>query len=334
MIKQVVRENKFAIIFLLVCYCTAGKEVSGQTGVADTEENIRASENGILLGHVTEGSELEILVSRDSWLQIHLEGWVWEPSLQVVDRGEFDLAVSAPEGENIRKDPQGSIIGRLENGTLLKSIEKLSGWVRVERKVWIWAKSVDVQTIESQLEIGSAGMAKRGAEWITLGEKDLPVLNVPNGDTLLTALPHSIFEVLARQGNWAQVSISGWLWAPEISEDVLDLPVLADLGIENLSERSDELEGRVLQWDLQFISIERANGIRSDFRENEPYMLTRLANTEDVFVYVTVSLGVLREVSLLNPMEEIRVVGRLRTVSEQLTQAPILELISLEKVEP
>ena len=87
-----------------------------------------------------------------------------------------------------------------------------------------------------------------------------------------------------------------------------------------------------MQWDLQFISVEEADGIRSDFYQNETFLLTKLANSEDDFVYVTFSKGLEEELTLLTPLDYVRVVGRLRTASEKLTEAPILELISLERV--
>ena len=333
MIRQMARVGQFAVVLSFVCHFTTVEGLFGQIVAVEKEENIRASENGILLGRMTEGSELELLTSRDNWLQVNLEGWVWEESLQAVDTEGFDLTVSASEGENIRNKPQGLIVGRLENGTLLKSVERVSGWIRVERKVWIWSESVDVQTMNMESEADSTKAGKIETEWLTLG-KGLAVLDGPNGDTLVRPQQPSRFEVLARQGNWAQISINGWLWAPETSEDMERLPVLVDVNIDDVSGRSDEFEGRFLQWDLQFVTIEKADRIRSDFYENENFLVTRLANTEDNFIYVAVSPEFFEEVSFLNPMDEVRVVGRLRTASEKLTNAPILELISLERKIP
>ena len=139
MIGQIARVGQFAVVLSFVCNFTPVEGLFAQIAVVDKEENIRASENGILLGQMTEGSELEFLASRDNWLQVNLEGWVWEESLQAVDTDDFDLRVSAAEGENIRNRPQGLIVGRLENGTLLESVERVSGWIRVQRKVGIWS---------------------------------------------------------------------------------------------------------------------------------------------------------------------------------------------------
>jgi len=332
MIGKTSRIYKNAMVLSLGCSFALGQGVAGQAGTVQLDENIRASENGALIGRMNEGLKLMLLASRDNWLQFNLEGWVWEASLQLANRGDFDLVVSAPEGENIRDRPQGTTIGRLKNGTLLRSVEKSSGWVRVERKVWIWAQSVNVKNSSFEATPSDLGTGKGAMEWLTLGERDLPVLDAPNGDTLFRALPHSTLGVLAREGNWAKVTINGWIWAPESSQDLLNLPVIVDVDIGELGQRSEELEGRFLQWDLQFISLEEADGIRSDFYQNEKFLVTRLLNSEDSFIYVTVSPDLTEAVSFLSPLDHVRVVGRLRTVSEKLTEAPVLELISFERI--
>jgi hypothetical protein len=94
----------------------------------------------------------------------------------------------------------------------------------------------------------------------------------------------------------------------------------------------DELRGRVIQWDLQFISLERAENIRTDFYEGEPFLLTRTGDAGGMFVYVAIPPERLREAEGLSPLERIRVVGRLRTGSARLTGSPILELLSLTRI--
>lgn len=332
MIGKASRVYRSAMVLSLGCSFVFGQGLAGQAGIVQLDENIRASENGALLGRINKGLGLKLLTARDSWMQFNLEGWVWEASLQLADRGDFELVVSALEGENIRDRPQGTIIGRLENGTLLESVERNGGWVRVERKVWIWAQSVDMTNDDIEVERSDLGTGGGTIEWLTLGEGSLPILDGPNGDTLFRALPRATLGVLAREGNWAKVTVNGWIWAPEFSQDLMELPVIVDVEMGELGQRPEELEGRFLQWNLQFISMEEADEIRSDFYQNEKFLVTRLVESEDSFIYVTVSPDLIEEVSFLNPLDHFRVVGRLRTSSEKLTEVPILELISFEKI--
>jgi hypothetical protein len=87
--------------------------------------------------------------------------------------------------------------------------------------------------------------------------------------------------------------------------------------------------GRVVAWDLQFISLERAEAIRTDFRQGEPFLLTRYGGPEGPFVYVAVPSERLTEMQGLVPLERISVTARVRTGASALTQAPILDLLSL-----
>ena len=94
----------------------------------------------------------------------------------------------------------------------------------------------------------------------------------------------------------------------------------------------DDYRGEILQWDLQFISLERAEEIRTDFYASEPFLLTRMGDGDEGFVYVTIPPERLGEAQGLNPLEHIRVLGRVRTGSSRLTGSPILELLSFESI--
>jgi hypothetical protein len=94
----------------------------------------------------------------------------------------------------------------------------------------------------------------------------------------------------------------------------------------------NDYRGEVLQWDLQFISLERAEEIRTDFYASEPFLLTRMVDGDAGFVYVAIPPERLSEAQGLSPLERIRVVGRVRTGAARLTGSPILELLSLDRI--
>jgi len=89
--------------------------------------------------------------------------------------------------------------------------------------------------------------------------------------------------------------------------------------------------GRVVSWSLQFISLERAEEIRTDFRRGEPFLLARFGGPEGPFVYVAVPPERLAEVEGIVPLERIRVTARIRTGASALTGTPIIDLLSLER---
>ena len=313
--------------------------VEGQSATLTTEENFRAQQNGTVLGQLRAGMSLEVLELTDDWVQFDLDGWVWTQSLQVANRGTFDLVVSVEGGENIRGGPGGEILGHLEQGTLLETVERGSGWARVRRRAWVWRRSVALFGVDpsgdsvepSSLTVLSSVVD--GEEWALGGSAELLILSAPDGDTLAVSAPSTNLRVLAREGNWARVRLEGWIWLPQGADGGVEgSTIRTDVTLENVAAAPDDYRGELLQWDLQFISLERAEEIRTDFHANEPFLLTRMGDGGEGFVYVAIPPERLQEAQGLSPLERIRVVGRVRTGSARLTGSPILELLSLDRI--
>ena len=100
---------------------------------------------------------------------------------------------------------------------------------------------------------------------------------------------------------------------------------------EDLSAEPEAQAGRVVRWSLQFISLERAEEIRTDFFRGEPFLLTRYGDGDGPFVYVAVPPDRMAEVQGLVPLERIEVTGRIRTPASALTGVPILDLVAFQR---
>jgi hypothetical protein len=90
--------------------------------------------------------------------------------------------------------------------------------------------------------------------------------------------------------------------------------------------------GRVVAWTLQFISLEAAEELRTDFRRGEPFLLARYGGADGPFVYVAVPADREPQARGLVPLEMIAVTGRVRTGASALTGTPIIDLLSLERI--
>jgi hypothetical protein len=101
---------------------------------------------------------------------------------------------------------------------------------------------------------------------------------------------------------------------------------------DQVAGNPEAYRGRVVVWELQFVSMERADRMRSDFYEGEPFLLTRGLQPSSVFVYVAVPEERVEEVEGLIPLERIRVVGRIRTGAAAFTGNPILDLVELTRI--
>jgi hypothetical protein len=105
----------------------------------------------------------------------------------------------------------------------------------------------------------------------------------------------------------------------------------ATLTPQELTTDPEAHAGRVVSWALQFISLERAEAIRTDFRQGEPFLLTRYGGRDGPFVYVAVPPERVTEVQGLVPLERITVTARVRTGASALTGSPIVDLLSFER---
>lgn len=309
-----------------------------ETATLKAAENLRAEPAGTILGRLEGGVTLPVVSRRDRWVQVEVVGWIWTRSLQATNRGGFQVAVAPEGGENLRAEPQGRILGRLSRGTLLERLDTSPGWTRVRRVAWLWAASVEIR-----IEGGAGGSpAASGASgppgpapagWWFPGPGGAVLLSAPDGDTLARAVPGAGLQVLAREGNWIRVRMEGWAWAPAADPADSARPAIpAALTVAQVRQDPGAYRGRVVSWDLRFVSLERAEKVRTDFYEGEPFLLTRTPPPENAFVYVAVPPDRLNEVKGLIPLERIRVTGRIRTGSAVLTGNPILDLMEVVRL--
>jgi hypothetical protein len=312
-----------------------GSHLCGQNlATVRVEENLRAEPQGSIIGRVMPGATFPIVSAEDQWVQVDVGGWMWTASLRTTDRSDFPLSVSAAPSENLRGEPQGEILAVLVQGTLLEELGEVTGWKRVRRRAWIWHESVEVESGVTGGETAPEPAPTGAAEgWLSGGREGAPLLSGPDGDTLARTEPGANLQVLAREGNWVRVRLEGWTWAPiGESPDAPDMSPVSDVTPEEVGQDPGAYRGRVVSWNLQFVSLERAEKVRTDFFEGEPFLLARTSTSGSSFVYVAVPPDRLGEVEGLVPLERINVVGRIRTGAAALTGNPILDLLELSRV--
>lgn len=333
---------------LAVLTAVAPAAASAQsTATVRVEENFRRAPNDVVLARLSSGTPLTVLGRQDNWLEVEVEGWVWLNSLQASDDPELDLVVAVAGGENLRNEPQGTVLGRLEDGALLEELDRDPGWAHVRRRGFIWAASVDESA--SSASAASPGpetpaptarppapapsrpepTAQRPPDFATAA--GAAILTAPDGDTLALTTARGDLQVVAREGNWARVRLDGWVWMPVGGRGQADAAPAA-LVPEDLTRDPRAHVGRVVSWSLQFISLEAAEELRTDFRRGEPFLLSRFGGPDGPFVYVAVPPEHQTTVEGLVPLERISVTARVRTGASALTGTPIIDLLSLERI--
>lgn len=338
--------------------------VRAQTAVvAVDEENFRSDPGGDVLATLLRGTPLTLGVERGQWTQATLEAWIWGSSVAQQQRPDLNLLVNA-SGENLRATPNGERIGRAEGAMRLNLLETRGDWLRVRRTGWIWSASIDVRDdddgpdpaaataareaeAEAEAEAAAAD-ARRPASQPTSQPAGRPVpegastrrfasvarpavlLDNPAGDTVATMTRGATVEVVARDGEWSRVRVEGWTVSGAFeSGDATSRAVLRGISRDSLQAHPEGHRGRLVEWTLQFITVQEAERFRTDFIEGETFMLTRGPGDDPGFVYVVVGADMMERVRSLSPLEQVRVLARVRTARSALTGAPVLDLLDI-----
>jgi len=340
---------RIAVASLLASGLIAGSAapaIAQSVRVSVPEENFRkepvvAGSNR--LATVFEGAVLQVEARQGRWIRVALDGWIWSASVSETDRDGFDLIVSDPGGENLRESPDGEArrVARLLRGMLLDRVERRGNWTHVRRSGWLWSESTIGDAGAGPVDASSedASDAREPEPSAPPSPAELPGRIVvrgegaelqvsPSGDTLAHLRPEADLEVLARQGSWARVRVEGWVWVP--STLPADSAAGGQLTPNDVMANPDQYRGRQVRWRLQFVSVERAEPARGDFREGEPFILARATGEAQGFVYVAVPLELLAEAEALRPLQIIDVLGRVRTGRSALMGVPVLDLIALD----
>ncbi len=333
--------------------------LSGQTVLVERQESFRSAPGGTVLGELMPGAEV-IVESRDGeWTEVTVEGFVWLSSMQIHEPGELDLIISEPGGENLRAEPQGARIGRFSQGTRLAELGRIPGWGQVRRTGWIPSVALGTElgqergpaateevTAEESAGVGARQQGSVGAgpgvaafplpDRITIGRGGLPVLAAPGGRGLGRLEGGTPVQVIEREGDWLRVQVDGWVRAPEAieSRDGDGGPgggVAEGVTVEAVQADPEGFLGRLVELELQVISVERAEALRTDFYEGEPFLLTRTDGEGGRhFVYVALAEERVDEFSGLQPLQRVRFQGRVRAPAAAITRNLLLDLVDAE----
>jgi hypothetical protein len=320
---------------------TAGAQTRYRVTAADSFRQ-ESGAGARLLARVSEGTELTGGASRDGWVEVTLQGWIWASSVRPSPQEGFDLAVRTAGGENLRDAPNGRVLARLLTGFLLDEVSRREGWVQVRRTGWMPAASL-TRAGQAAPAAGTApptapaadtrpAAPPRGALDRMLLAGGAALYVTPEGDTVAAARGDAPVTVVARSNGWARVQLDGWVRETDLSpaED----SVLA--GVSGAEVRTDPRAyvGRLVRWDLQFLALQTADALRRDMAEGQRYVLARGPLPEAGFVYVIVPPAEVAAFEGISPLTHLIVVGRVRTARSRYLGNPILELVDYARSQP
>ncbi len=325
---------------------------AAQTAAVTSSTNFLQTAGGRRLGAMLPGSVVQ-LTGRTSgnWSEVVVEGWVWNGSVARTTRDGFDLVVSVAGGENFRDGPStsGAIVARLLQGFLLEKVGESGRWSRARRSGWIASSALRADVADAgggpggEVDPGAgssgdaearAGTSGRAGTAGPAGTDDHLIVRgtaarlhiSPDGDTVAVLRPGADLTVLGREGAWARVRLNGWVRVADL------LPPDSAIGVQvsaaDLRANPEDFRGRQIRWSVQFVSLERAEAVRTDFYEGEPFILARAPDPTDGFVYLAVPPELLPAAEDLQPLELIEVLARVRTGRSAIMGVPLLDLLA------
>jgi hypothetical protein len=291
-------------------------------------ENFRREPGGRKVATVLRGAQLRVLSERDRWVHVELSGWLPADAVGPVARAGFEWTVTRPGGARLLSEPEGPAIAELEEGFGFQRWEERGLWVRVRREGWIWRPSLERVAAET----AAAPAAPAAPAVLRVGSGPVSVLARPDGDTLATLAPGAGVQVLGRTGDWIRVRVEGWVYGPAASDTAVRVADTGDLAPAQLRAEPARYRGALVRWQVQVVALRRAEKIRTDFQEGEPYLLARGAGGDRGFVYLAVPPQLLAQAQALAPLSWATVVGRVRTGRSDLLGNPIVDLLDIEPV--
>lgn len=334
-----------ALLAVLVVLA-AGAPLAAQSTVRlAAETTLHKDPGGVRLFSLNRNAPVAVVRTRGNWTEVTLEAWIWSRSVGATTREGFNLVVTAQEGENIRAQPDGTILGRAVTGALLDRVRTQGGWTRVRRTGWVASSAVPRAAApavpapapspapaslppapprpDSTTPPASAA-GPEGALPATGLVKGTSLSVVPGGTAFAELTGPADARVAGRQGDWVRVRLEGWVRAADLA-DPRDADV-ARITAADLRREPDKYIGEVVDWRLQFLALQVADELRPELPQGQPFLLTRGPLPEAGFVYVIVTREQAERFRQMAPLDEFEARAVIRTARTRYLPNPVIEL--------
>jgi hypothetical protein len=306
--------------------------------------DLQREPDGAPLVSLPAGAPVEPGRTEGDWHQVTVEGWISTSSTAPTRREGFDLVVTPDNGENLRRSPNGPIVGRAREGTLLERVGARGKWTRVRRKGWVPRQAVAPKA-RAQARSAQTGQAQpaptvqsRSAQPAQAATKPVPPdavettratqLSATPGGPQYGSLQGGIpARIVGRSGEWAQVEVSGWVRESDLQP--AQGGAFAGVTAAEVRAAPDRFVGQMLDWKVQLIAVQTADELRTEMPAGQPYLLTRGPLPEPGFVYVTIPADSVAKFRALPPLAELTLRLRLKAAKTRYLTTPVGEYVGM-----
>ena len=337
-----------------------------QTALAAAVDG-RSAPDGVVVISLMAGAKVAVLSAKGANAFVTVDGWV-DASRLAGKIDTFPASVDAKAPLRIRATPSttGTILAELHSRVGVRTLGKSGTWTRVTRSVWIPAAALPKAPPPTQKSAKSpvrtappstpkpvakpaAPVAAHtdpataapppaaapsaaeeppapGAMSAAAGTK---VLAAPGGTAVADLAAGAIVQPLEHDHGWSKVRIEGWVQDKTLSP--ADTSQGSQLTAADLRADPDGTHGKMVQWDVQVLSLQTADPLRPEFARDEPYLLAKGPGSEDALLYLAVPPSLLAQAKALPPLTRVLITARVRSGRSEPVGIPILDLRSIAK---
>ncbi len=335
---------------IVVCFLFATTAAAQQEDALTAPTELHREPEGTPLVSLPAGAPVETGEAKGDWREATIEGWIYTPSTAPTRRDGFDLVITPDEGENLRRSPNGPVLGRVREGTLFERVGVKGKWTRVRREGWVPRRAVTGKaparrespaTPKAQAQ-GTASpppparAASQARSAPTVGTPDAEPMELareaalsvtPDGAQLATVQSGVPARIVARASGWVKVQVDGWVKEEDLKPS--DAGAVEGVTAEEVRTSPARFVGQTVQWRVQLIAVQSADELRSEMAPGQPYLLTRGPLPEAGFVYVTVPPERVAEFRALPPLRELVLRVTIRAARTRYLTTPVAELVSV-----
>lgn len=332
---------------LVVASLSAGAASLGaQTAFTGGAAEGRAQPGGAPIVSITSHTRVAVVATKGSNSLVTVEGWV-ETARLAGRLDTFPASVDAKGPLRVRAtaSASGAVVAELRSRVGVRTLSKSGKWSRVMRNVWIPASVLAVKVVQSKpppapkpasaAPSASPSAAARGTSDAAVSPGAMsatsatPLLAAPEGKPVGSLAAGTIVQPLAHDHGWSKVRVEAWVPDRELSP--ADTSLGSQLTAADLRADPDGTHGKMVQWDVQVLSLQNADPLRPDFARDEPYLLAKGPGTEDALLYLAVPPSLLSQAGAIPPLTRVLITARVRVGRSEPVGIPILDLRSIAK---
>jgi hypothetical protein len=316
----------------------------------------RTAPGGAAVVAIRAGTKVAIVSTKETSALVTIEGWVDASRLAAkVDTFPASVDSKAPLRIRASASDKAPIIAELRQRVGVRTLGKSGTWTRIRRSAWIPASAlpktaasvaapkpsaprappsappkiappVAAPQAESVASAPPATSAPLGAMSVTKATK---LLTAPGGAAIADVPAGAVVQTLTHDHGFVKVRVEGWL--PERELSPADNAVGTQLTAADLRADPEGTRGKLVQWEVEVLSLQIADPLRRELARDEPYLLAKGPGTENALLYLAVPPSLLTQAKALPPLTRVLITARVRAGHSEPVGVPILDLRSISK---